>query len=155
MDEGRWSLFCYDPVTASIVDVLPPDVAVYTSPSLSMLAFELSPDGKKVLLPIKYNRFIGYELGTHSTAMPIEEEEGFGEEDVIEIAPAFKGNNAISFLVSGESHFLAEKEAKEEIAAEEPNEPEQQEQESPRQEIIILNDDGSHWILSENWLDEM
>ncbi|MHC5074922.1 MAG: hypothetical protein ACYTFM_00630 [Planctomycetota bacterium] len=155
MDEGRWSLFCYDPVTGSVVDVLPSDVAVYTSSSVSMSAFEISPDGKKVLLPIKNNRFIGYELGTHSTAMPIEEDEGFGEEDVSKIAPAFKGNNAISFLVSGDSHFLAEKEDKEQIAAEEPNELEQQEQESPRDEIIILNDDGSHWILSESWPDDM
>ncbi|MHC4842933.1 MAG: hypothetical protein ACYTEE_03950, partial [Planctomycetota bacterium] len=155
MDEGRWSLFCYDPVTGSVVDVLPPDIAVYTSRSLSMSAFELSPDGKKLLLPIKDNRFIGYELGTHSTAMPIEEDEGFGEEDVVKIAPAFKGDKAISFLVSGDSHFLAEKQVKEQIAAEEPNELEQQEQESPREEVIILNDDCSHWILSESWPDDM
>jgi hypothetical protein len=154
IDEGRWSLFCYDSVTGSVVDVLPPDVTAYTSRSLSMSAFEISPDGKRVLLPIKYNRFIGYELGTHSTGMPVEEDEGFGEEDVIKLAPAFKSNNAISFLVSGESHFLAEKKDKEQIAVDEPNESQQQEQESPRDEIIILNDDGSHWILSENWFEE-
>jgi hypothetical protein len=148
-------LFCYDPVTASIVDVLPPDVAVYTSQNFSISAFEVSPDGKKVLLPIKYNRFISYELGTHSSAMPIEEYEGFGEEDDIEIAPTFKGNNTISFLVSGDSHFLAEKEDEEQTATEEPNETEQQEQESPREEIVILNDDGTHWILSESWPNEM
>ena len=142
-------------VQRCVVDVLPPDVAVYTSPSLSMNAFEISPDGKKALLPIKYNRFISYELGTHSSAMPIEEDEGFGEEGVIEIAPTFKGNNAISFLVSGDSHFLAEKEAEEQIATQEPNETEQQEQESPREEIVILNDDGTHWILSESWPNEM
>ncbi|MHC4758535.1 MAG: hypothetical protein ACYTE8_07745 [Planctomycetota bacterium] len=152
MDEGRWSLYCYDPVTTSVVDVLPPDVAAYTNQNFSISAFELSPDSKKVLLPIKNNRFIGYELGTGSMALPIEEDEGFGEEDVIELAPAFKGNIAISFMISGESHFLPKiKEA----TQDDPNLPDQQQQESPRREIIIVNDDGSHWILSETWPDEL
>lgn len=32
--------------------------------------------------------------------------EGFGEENVLDFAPAWKGNNEISCLVSEKSHFL-------------------------------------------------
>ena len=140
-DELRWSLFCYDSVTGTVTDVLPLSVSYYTYQAVGMSQFDLSPDGKNVLLPIKNNRFVGYELGTDSMGIPIEEDEGFGEEDGLELAPSWKGNNQISFLVSENSHYLAEtKEGSDKPA---------------RKEIVILSrTDGQTWVLSESWPDE-
>jgi len=141
-DEAGCSLFCYDPVMGTVTDVLPLTVSSYTSQQvLSLSLFSLSPDGKHVLLPIMHNRFIVYELGTGSMEIPIPEEEGFGEEELPEMAPSWKGNNEISFIVSGKSKFLPE--LKE---GQDPND---------RTEIVILGADEKSWILSENWLDQM
>ena len=62
--------------------------------------------------------------------------EGFGEENVLEFAPAWKGNNEISCLVSEKSHFLIK----------------EGQQKYRRKEIIILGTDGEFLrVLSENW----
>ena len=145
-DDPIWSLFCYDSVTGTVTDVLPQCVSYHTSQAISMSQFALSPDGKRVLLPIKYNRFVGYDLGGEdpedSMGIPIEEDEGFGEEDGLDLAPSWKGNNEISFLVSENSHFLPKAEEGKEKNA--------------REEIVILNtEDGQSRILSGNWPDEI
>jgi len=142
-DEPGWSLFCYDSVTGTVTDVLPQAVSNYTSQAVCMLQFDLSPDGKYVLLPIKNNRFLNYELGTtDSIEIPIEEDEGFGEEEISELTPSWKGNNEISFLVSNNSHFLSK-------TKEGQGKPD-------RYEIVILRrTNGRSRVLSKNWPDEV
>jgi hypothetical protein len=107
---------------------------------MSMLQFELSPDGKKVLLPIKSNRLIDYEFGTDKVGLPIFDDEGFDDEEVSSLVPTFKGNDEISFLVSGDSHYF------DETQREDPN----------RYEIIVLDRAALKGrILSESWPDEI
>jgi hypothetical protein len=137
-DEPRWSLFCYDPVTATIADVLPVSVSNYASEAVEVLMFSMSPDGKNVLLPTKDNRFIRYTLGTDSMEVPIGEEEGYGDENVSAFLTAWKGNDEISCMVSEKSRFLTKDK-------EEPHK---------REEIVILGADGKfRRILSESWPD--
>lgn len=138
-DDLQWSLFCYDSVTGSIANVLPTSVLNYTSQATSSSQFALSPDGKKVLLPIKDHRFVGYELGTDSMEV-VPEDEGFGDqEDELKMVPSWKGNNEITFLVPENSHLL----------------PKAEEGESARRQIVLLRiTDGGTRILSENWPDE-
>jgi len=139
-DELKWSLFCYDPITGTVTDVLPLSVSNYTSQAMGMSQFALSPDGKKVLLPIENNRFVSYELGTDSMKIPIGEDEGMGNKNELELAPSWKGNDEVSCLVSENSHFLTK---------------EGQEKHN-RKEIVILGANGKiHRVLSENWPDEI
>ncbi|MHC4325314.1 MAG: hypothetical protein ACYSUX_13710 [Planctomycetota bacterium] len=141
-DEPGCSVFCYDPVTAAVVDVLPLSVSSYTGQDFfNTSLFSLSPDGKRVLLPIMHNRFIVYTLGTGSMEIPIPEEEGFGEDEISELVPSWKGNNEISFLVSGKSKFLPE--------------PKEGEDQDDREQIVVLGMDGKSRILSTNWFDEL
>ncbi|HUT47595.1 MAG TPA: hypothetical protein VMX36_15035 [Sedimentisphaerales bacterium] len=145
-DEAGCSLFCYDPVTATVADVLPLSVSNHTSQQvLSISLFSLSPDGKRVLLPIEHNRFIVYTLGTDSMEIPVREEDGFGEEEIPELPPSWKGNNEFSCLVSGKSIFLS-------------FEPQEGRDKADRREIVVLGKDGKTWkawILSWNWPAEM
>ena len=142
-DEPGCSLFCYDPVTATVTNLLPLRVSSHVSGQVFGLSqFALSPNGKYVLLPIKNNRFIVYELGTDSMEIPIPEEEGFGEEELPEMAPSWKGNNEITFMVSEKSHFLPK--------------PEEGTKKPARKEIVVLRmTDQQSRILSENWPDEI
>jgi len=139
-DEPGWSLFCYDCITGTITDVLPTSVSNHTSKAMSMAQFALSPDGKNVVLPIKNNRFVGYTLGTDSIEIPIEQDEGFGEEDGLKLAPAWKGNRGVSFLVSENSHFLTKT---------------KNGQEKPTRKEIVVLEDGESRILSASWPDEI
>ena len=135
-DEPRWSLFCYDPVTATISDVLPASVSSYASEAVEMLMFSMSPDGKNVLLPTKDNRFIRYTLGTDSMEVPIGEDEGYGDENVSAFLTAWKGNDEISCMVSEKSRFLTKDK-------EEPHK---------RKEVVILGADCKfRRVLSESW----
>jgi len=138
-DEPACSLFCYDPVIATVTDVLPLSVFSHISEQVfSISQFALSPDGTHVLLPIKNNRFIVYTLGTDSMEIPIPEEEAFGEEELPEMAPSWKGNNEITFMVSEKSHFLPK--------------PEEGTKKPARKEIVVLRmTDKQSRILSENW----
>ena len=138
--EPGWSLFCYDPVTGMVANVLPQSVSSHTSQAMNMLQFELSPDGKKVLLPIKNNRLIDYEFGTDKVGLPIFDDEGFGEDEISALVPTFKGNNEISFLVSGKSHYFDET----------------QRENPDRYEIIVLDRAALKGrILSKSWPDEI
>jgi hypothetical protein len=139
-DEPGCSVFCYDPVTAAVTDVLPSSISTGQQ-IFSISLFSLSPDGRRVLLPIEHNRFIVYTLGTDSMEIPIPEEEGFGEEEIPELAPSWKGNNEFSFLASGKSKFLPE--------------PKEGEAQDDREQIVVLGKDGKSWILSENWTNEL
>ncbi len=139
-DEPGWSLFCYDPLTGMVANVLPQSVSGYTSQAMNMLQFELSPDSKKVLLPIKNNRLIDYEFGRDKVGLPINDDEGFGEEEISSLVPTFKGNDEISFLVSGKSHYF------DQIQREDPN----------RYEVIVQDRNTLKGrILSKSWSDEI
>ncbi len=140
-DEPRWSLFCYDSVTAAVADVLPSSVSNHTGQAMAMAQFALSPDGRDVLLPIKNNRFVYYGLGTDSIEVPIKEDEGFGNEDVSVLVPSWKGNDEISFVVAGNSHFLP----KPEDGTARP---------SGTEVVVLKRTDGTSRILSESWSDE-
>lgn len=139
-DEPEWSLFCYDSVTGTVVDMLPSDVSAYTRQAIAVTQFTLSPDGKKLLLPIGNNRFVRYEPATGSMEIPIEEDEEFGDKDVPQLIPSWKGNDEISFIVSGNSHFLPEAQ--------------REKGESERRAVIIARDKESR-VLSESWPAEM
>lgn len=138
-DETAYSIFCYDPVVGSVTDIMPPEAAAYASQSMPMLQFDLSPDGKKVIVPIKKNRFLGFELGKNEVSLPLSENEEFGEEDISKLLPAFKGNNEVSFLVSEDNHFLTGAG--------------QGQEKKKRYEIIVLN--GESRVLSKSWPDEI
>jgi hypothetical protein len=139
-DEGRWSVFCYDAVTNTVSDVLGASVSSYSSDALGTSQFDLSPDGKQVLLPMEKNRFLIYRFDDRSTIFPIEEDEGFGEDNVSAFLPTWKGNDEISCLVSEKSRFLTSDK-------EEPHK---------RKEIVILGADGKfRRVLSESWPDQL
>lgn len=134
------SLFCYDSVTKTVSNVLPLALSGYIDGAVPAFQFSLSHDGKKVLLPLRDNRFMIYELGSTSTELPIEENEGFGNEgfgdDTDLLAPAWKGKNEISCIVSEKSHFLTK----------------EGQGKHHRKEIVILGKDGKlKGVLSKNW----
>ncbi len=133
LDEPQYLLFCYDSLTGTVADVLPADAPGRIGQTISF--FSLSPDGRRVLLPMENNRFAIYELGTKSLEMPIPEDEGFGEE-MPTLLPSWKGNDKVSCLVSEESHFLAS----------------DGEQIPERKEIIVLSaGQEEHRVLSDDW----
>lgn len=128
-------LFCYDTLTNTISDVLPSALTEYTKNSMPACHFSLSPDGKKVLIPIQKNKFIIYKLATNADDVitPIAEDEGFGDDQSLQLTPAWKGNDKISCLIAEDSHLL--------------NDPNAQ-----RKEIVILNDKGKFLKnLSKDW----
>ncbi|MBN1973060.1 MAG: hypothetical protein JW787_05440 [Sedimentisphaerales bacterium] len=141
MNDPGYSIFCYDPVIGAVTDIMPSEASAYAGQAMGMMQFELSPNGKDVLVPIKENRFAGFTLGAKEVDIPFSEDDGFGEDDVSKLLPVFKGNNEISFLVSEDNHFLAEA---------------GQSSETNRYEIIVLNrDTGKSRILSKSWPDEI
>ena len=93
-------------VPKTVNDVLPLALSSYVDEAMPAYQFSLSQDGRSVLLPIQEHRFMVYEFGSTSAELPIDENEGFGDENTLELAPAWKGNNEISCLVSEKSHFL-------------------------------------------------
>ncbi|MCK5114789.1 MAG: PD40 domain-containing protein, partial [Phycisphaerae bacterium] len=98
------SIFCYDPLLKTVTDVLPKDISAQLS--TSVVGFEISPDGKKLLLPLQKQRFLIYTLGKTDSIDPLTEADAFGEKDVFKMAPAFKGNNQIACLVEKDCHLL-------------------------------------------------
>ncbi|NIP24872.1 MAG: hypothetical protein GWN67_11010 [Phycisphaerae bacterium] len=136
-DEPRWSVFCYDTVTATVTDVLGGRVSNYSGEVIGTSQFDLSPDGKKVLLPMPKNRFSIYRFSDSSTLFPLNESEEFGE-DIPSFLAGWKGNDEISALVSENSRFLKKED----------------EQEDYRKEIVIFGADGQfRRVLSESWPD--
>ena len=134
MDEARMSIFCYDPVTNTVADVIPQGASPYLDGGASLNAFALSPDKKKVLLPMAKHRFAIYSLGDDDAKMPIEQSEGFGDKDEFKLAPAWKGRGEISCLVSGDSHLLANTKDVE-----------------GRQIVVIDPNGGLIRVLNKNW----
>jgi hypothetical protein len=138
-NEPMWSVFCYDNVTGGVSDVLPRNVSGDLGGNNAMGYFAISPDEKKMLLPMMKHRFMIYELRKSSASSPIAESEEFGDSEW-DIMPAWKGNDEMSCLVSENSHFLTK---------------EGQEKHN-RKEIVILGADGKlRRVLSENWPDDI
>ena len=140
MDEARMSIFCYDPVTNTVADVIPQGVSFYLDGGASLNAFALSPDKKKLLLPIANHRFAIYSLGDGDAKMPIEQSEGFGSKDEFKLAPAWKGKNEISCLVVGNSHLL----------------PAENKTGEDRRQMITINPNGGFKsVLSKSWPEKL
>ena len=137
LDEPTYSLFCYDFVTGTVVDVLPSSVSGSVRDMVNF--FSLSPDGTKVLLPMKKHRFAIYTLGEKTPEVPIDEAEEFGE-DVPDMLPDWRNNTQLSCLVSGSSRFLGDAATGRD----------------DRHEIIVLNAQGDfHSHLSKDWPDDI
>jgi len=136
LEEPTYSLFCYDFVTGTVVDVLPASVSDSVD---AVNFFALSPDGTRVLLPMKKHRFAIYALGTKTPIVPIAEAEGFGE-DMPDMLPAWKNNTQISCLVTSYSRFLGDNARRQD----------------DRHEIVVLNAQGDfHSHLSKDWPDDI
>lgn len=132
LDEPKYLLFCYDSVTGAVADVLPAEASSYVGQTVNF--FSLSPDGRRVLLPMAKNRFALYELGSKSVIVPITEAEQFGE-DLPEFLPSWKGNDAVSCLVAQNSHFLTD-----------------EQRARQRKEIVVLDAAGDlQSVLSADW----
>jgi hypothetical protein len=137
LEQPTYSLFCYDAITGTVVDVLPASVAALTGDMVNF--FALSPDGTKVLLPMSNQRLAIYTLGDKTPVVPIDEDEEFGE-DVPDMLPSWKSNTEISCLVSSNSRFLGDSAQGQE----------------DRHEIVVLNADGSFQAhLSADWPDDV
>ncbi|UCD48999.1 MAG: hypothetical protein JSW27_15860 [Phycisphaerales bacterium] len=137
LDEPTYSLFCYDSVTGTVVDVLPPSVSSLAGDMVNF--FALAPDGTKVLLPMENYRFAIVTLGDKTPVLPIEEEEKFGD-SMPQLLPAWKGSTQISCLVSERSRFLSDSTS----------------DSDDRHEIVVLNVDGSFAThLSQDWPDDL
>jgi len=137
-----WSLFCYDTMTGSVSDVLPPDISERLTGCNAMGYFALSPDGLKTVLPMEKHRFLIYELGQETTHDPIPESEAFGDSqgDSWVIMPSWKGNDQITCLVSGKSSWLEQPE----------------EVDEDHREMVIIKSDGEFIkVLSTTWPDEL
>lgn len=136
LDEPKYMLFCYDFVTGTVVEVLPAEAPAYVGQTLNF--FSLSPDGRRVLLPMPNNRFAIYTFGTKSPDVPVLETEQFGEE-LPKFLPSWKGNDRVSCLVSEKSHFLTSDEG----------------QPHPRKEVVMLDATGNYQnTLSADWPDD-
>ncbi|MCD6392837.1 MAG: PD40 domain-containing protein [Planctomycetes bacterium] len=99
------SIFCYDPLLKTVTDVLPQDISAQLG--MSVVSFEISPDGKKLLLPLQEHQFLIYTLGQTDSLSPLTEADAFGGEgDVLKMAPTFKGNHQITCLVQKNCHLL-------------------------------------------------
>ena len=137
LDEPKISLFCYDRVTGTVTDILPG--ALRNQANQNMNFFRLSPDGKRLLVPLKHNRFAIYELGSNDAVFPCEQDEGFGLDEMPDFLPSWKGNDQITALVSEKSHLLVGRD----------------EQPAHRKEIVVIGTRGQlRSVLSKDWPDD-
>ncbi len=137
LDEPRYSVFCYDNATGTVTEILPAVLRGQASQNLNF--FRLSGDGKRLLVPLRSNRFAIYELGAPTATFPLPEAEGFGSEELPAFLPAWKGNSEVTCLVSEKSHYLT-------VAKEQ----------ARRKEILSIGLDAAALkvrILSESWPD--
>jgi len=106
LDQIRHSVFCWDPVTKTVTDILPSHVT--NMPQAFPSLFSLSPDGRRVLLPLAKYRFAIYEFGERDLKYPWQEKEK-PEDYFLNFVPAWKGNQEISGIVSPEDNLLLER----------------------------------------------
>jgi hypothetical protein len=138
LDEPQYALFCYDRVMGTVTNILPG--VLRSQASQNMNFFRLSPDGRRLLIPLQHNRFAVYEPGSNEGVFPIEPNEGFGTDEMPDFVPAWKGNDRITCLVSENSHFLAREDG----------------QKARRKEIVVIDTNGQLLsVLSEDWPDSV
>ena len=137
LEEPKYSVFCYDRVTGTVKDILPS--VIRNRASQNMNFFRLSPDGKRLIVPLQYNHFAIYELGSNKAVFPCEGDEGYGMDEMPDFVPSWKGNDQIVCMVSEKGHFLAGDDG----------------QPRRRKEVVVLGTDGQlREILSSRWPDE-
>jgi hypothetical protein len=137
LEEPDYSVFCYDRLTGTVTDVLPSVIRSRASQNMSF--FRLSPDGKRLIVPLQYNHFAIYELGSNKAIFPCEGDEGYGMDEMPDFVPSWKGNDEIVCMVSEKGHFLAGDDG----------------QPRRRKEVVVLGTDGQlREILSRRWPDE-
>ncbi len=136
LEEPRSSLFCYDRLTGTVTDILPSALRNQTSENVNY--FCLSPDGRRLLVPLESNRFAICELGSKQVQYPLSAEEGFGDDDIPDLLPSWKGNDQITCLVPETSHFLTGADGKP----------------RHRREIVVIDTTGHLLrVLSTDWPD--
>jgi hypothetical protein len=142
-DEPRWTLFCYDDETKSISEILPRDVSFDLGGDNAMGYFDISPDGKKILLPMPNYRFMIYELGKTFALKPVTESEkniSSSKDNTWDMMPSWKGNEEISCLASDNIQFSSQ---------------DNKETFNFNGEIVIIKSNGVFdRVLSENWPEE-
>lgn len=104
LDAPRTSLFCYDRLTGTVTDIVPARLRSQVTEEIHY--FRLSPDGKRVLVPLQDQRFAIYTLGSNEVVFPLEADEGFGDDTPV-LLPAWKGNDHVTCLLPETSRFLA------------------------------------------------
>jgi len=138
LDEPTYSLFCYDPVTGTVANVLPAALSETIGDGINF--FSISPDGKRVLLTMEKNRFAIYAFGEKTPEVPLDEDEGFGDSSLPEMLPSWRTSAQIACLVSGESRFLSD-----DVKGS-----------ADRNEMVVLNVSGDfHSHLSADWPDDI
>ncbi len=140
IDEERGSLFCYDFLTGAVSEILPQTAIDFTQSNFYL--FAPSQDCRKILLPGNKNTLGIYALGEglELSKVLIDEKESFGDDSPPELISQWKGEDKISCLVAGNSHYLAD----------DPNTV------SGRKEVVIIDTDGKLvQILSKDWPDEL
>ncbi len=110
-DELRMSIFCYDPVTKAVTNVLPNQISGQLGDTIGL--FDISPDYKRILLPMKRHRFLIYEFGKSEAINPITEDSDFqADKDDWKMAPSWRGNNEICCLIDKDSELLSDQDVK-------------------------------------------
>jgi len=128
-DELKWSLFCYDPVTQSISDVLPRNLSDHVKEAI--ILFSLSPDKTEILIGL--DDFVIYRLEDGQVLRPFK---GIstGKSSSEDWVPAWKGNDQVSCMAPADSHYLNGT------------------KEHGSEQIVIINTNAELIkVLSENW----
>jgi len=97
--DPQHSIFAYDPATGAVADILPPAVSQRIA---GQAYFDLSPDGKRVLVPLGKQGFLVYTLGEAEASSPL------ADEAAVESAPppAWKGPDHVVCTVGSASSLL-------------------------------------------------
>lgn len=92
MDDPEWSLFCYDGLTGTVAEILPPEGDAFSGNDVTL--FSLSPDGTKIVMPNGKDRVAMYDLTQKEFTM-IVGKEASRDDDWPDFVPAWKGDDAI------------------------------------------------------------
>lgn len=97
LEDPEWSIFCFDPLTQTVAEILPPEGRRFGAENL--ILFSLSPDGQKLLWPNGENNVFVYDMAKKDLTQVVGE--GFSaEEDWPDLIPAWKGSDAISVALA-------------------------------------------------------
>ncbi len=140
LDTEKGTVFCYDPLTGAVGEILPQVALDFTQGNFYM--FQPSHNSRKMLLPGNKNTLGIYALGQdiESSKIIIDANEGFSDDSPPKLIAEWKGANEFSCLVPENSHYLTN----------EPNIPHH------RKEIVIIDAKGNlKQVLSREWHDDL